>query len=39
MLKGLLAYVDDINKVDQHRQTAAHIASKNVLSLIFKNYF
>lgn len=27
MLKGLLAYVDDINKVDQHKQTAAHIAS------------
>ena len=28
MLKGLLPYIDDINKVDSNNQTAAHIAAK-----------
>lgn len=28
MLKGLLQYIDDVNKVDANMQTAAHIAAK-----------
>ena len=29
MLKGLLSYVDDINKLDNNNQNAAHIAAKH----------
>ncbi len=41
MLKGLLPYIDDINKIDLNNQTAAHIAAKygelECLKLLFAN--
>jgi ankyrin repeat protein len=41
MLKGLLPYIDEINKLDANNQTAAHIAAKygelECLKILFAN--
>ena len=41
MLKGLLPYIDDINKLDANNRTAAHIAAKygelECLKILFAN--
>jgi ankyrin repeat protein len=41
MLKDILQYIDDINKPDMNKQTAAHLASKygelECLKILFAN--